>query len=169
MRERPTKLFVHCGRLAIILAAGGMLGTALGNFAIGETGSGGYLLPTTSAERPPLGNPDALVPDVQPTTSAYEGPTAVSCTGCDPPPFRRWYETEQQRITDSLAQTSHAADNAGHSYDRYGNVYYDDGAYDALARGLPEHVALETPTPEPPRIEIAAEAPPVRLMQASAN
>lgn len=139
-----------------MLAAGGLLGTAIGNFAIGED-----LMPSAIAERPVLGNPAALVPDVQMTTAAYEGPTTVTCKGCDPPPFRRWYEGEQERIADHLAETDYTPSDADYGYDRYGNLYYDDGAYDALARGLPEQTTEDAPAPA--KIDVSAAPPPVRL------
>lgn len=169
MQERSTRLFLHCGRFAIMLAAGGLLGTALGNFAIGED-----LMPGAIAERPVLGNPDALVPDVQMTTAAYEGPTTVTCKGCDPPPFRRWYDGEQQRISSHLAETDYTPGDTEYGYDRYGNLYYDDGAYDALSRGLPEKTVEEATPPvretlAPARVDVSAVPPAVRLTDTSSD
>lgn len=159
MHDPSTRLVVHCGSLVAILAAGAALGTVLGNFATGDVITGAI------AEPPAIDEPFLPQPNVQPVAAIEPAPPIRSCIGCDPPPFRRWYEGEQERIAAHLAETDYAAADAGYGYgygyDRYGNVYYDDGAYDALARGRAEHVAEEKPTPA--RVEVSSDAPAIRV------
>ncbi|MGF7147134.1 hypothetical protein FHS96_000743 [Sphingomonas zeicaulis] len=155
MQDRSTRLILHCGRLTAIVVVGATLGTMLGNFATGD------VISKAIAEPPAIDEPFSPQPDAQPVAAIEPAPPIRSCIGCDPPPFRRWYEGEQARIAAHLAETDYSEGDGSYGYDRYGNVYYDDGAYDALARGRPEHLAEEKPTPE--RVEVAADAPAIRV------
>ena len=155
MQDRSTRLVLHCGRLVAIVAAGATLGTMLGNFATGD------VISAAVAEPPAIDEPYSSQPDPQPVAAIEPAPPIRSCIGCDPPPFRRWYEGEQERIAAHLAETDYAAADGSYGYDRYGNVYYDDGAYDALARGRPEHVPEDDPVPA--RVAVTAEAPAIRV------
>ncbi|AHE54581.1 hypothetical protein [Sphingomonas sanxanigenens] len=141
--------------MAAILVAGAVLGTMLGNFATGD------IISRAIAEPPLIDAPLASRPDAQPLAAIEPAPPIRSCIGCDPPPFRRWYEGEQARIAAHLAETDYAPSDAGYGYDRYGNVYYDDGAYDVLAAGRPEHVTGDALAPA--RVAVAADAPAIRV------
>lgn len=122
------------GLVMLILAAGTIGGTWLASFATGTSLS--VATPPAPRDRLLGGNPQALVANSLAPPAPDAGPTRFDCQGCGPGIRERQAAAERARIDRMLA--SERRGDSQYGYDRFGNVYYDDGAYDSLAAGLPE-------------------------------